>query len=233
MTVGGVLSRSLDLYLRFFVRFVLTAALVYVVIDFARAAVATLDTGSTGAFLFWLVVSLALSLVGFFWLTGALVEAVHDVRDGRIDTTIGELFERTRPKLPALIAAGVLAALGILVGLVLLIVPGLFLLTRWSLVAPVVVLEGKGPGDALGRSWELVRGHSWRVFAVIVITGIATSVLSRIVQSVVAAILPEFSGLWLGGLVADSLVAPFTAVAWTTIYFELARPAGEAPAPSA
>ena len=68
------------------------------------------------------------------------------------------MFQRVQPRLPALIVAGILAGLGIALGLVLLIVPGLFLLTIWSLIVPSIVVEGKSAGESFGRSRELVAG---------------------------------------------------------------------------
>jgi hypothetical protein len=230
MSVGGVLNDSFDLYQRFFWRFVATAAVVYVVLDFLSALLQTIsDNGLAVAF--WALVSAALGIIGFFWLAGALVEAVHDVRDGRIDTTIGELFERVRPRLPALIAAGVLAGLGILVGLILFIIPGLYLLTRWALIAPVVVLEKRSAGEAFTRSWELVKGHAWTVFGVIIVTGLGSAIVSGIIQGILRAILPDFLGDWLGALAAHVVTAPFVAIAWTIMYFQLAQPVAAEPAP--
>ena len=52
----------------------------------------------------------------------------------------------------------------------LLIVPGLFLLTIWIAVIPAVVLENRGIGESFGRSRELVRGNGWNVFGVIILT---------------------------------------------------------------
>jgi hypothetical protein len=225
VTVGRILNDSLDLYQRFFWRFVATAAVVYVVLDLLGALVAGIDSDNDLVLVFWALVSAALGIIGFFWLSGALVEAVQDLRDGRADTTIGDLYRRTRPRLPALIASGVLAALGVLVGLVLLIVPGLFLLTRWALIAPVVVLEKRSAGEAFSRSWELVKGHSWSVFGVIVVTGLGAAIISGIIQALLAAVLPDFLGAWLGALAAHVVTAPFVAIAWTLMYFALARPA--------
>ena len=229
MTVGGVLNDSFDLYQRFFWRFVATAAVVYVVLDFLSALLATISDNGV-AVAFWALVSAALGIIGFFWLAGALVEAVHDVRDGRVDTTIGELYERVRPRLPALIAAGVLAGLGILVGLILFIIPGLYLLTRWALIAPVVVLEKRSAGEAFTRSWELVKGHAWTVFGVIIVTGIGSAIVSGIIQGILRAILPDFLGDWLGAFAAHVVTAPFVAIAWTMMYFQLAQPVAAQPA---
>ena len=119
------------------------ALIVYLIVDLLNALVATLVGHGVGISLLLALLTTAVSLVGTFWLQGALVFAVDDVRDGRIDTTIGQLFERVRPYLGILILAGILAGLGIALGLVLLIVPGLILLTWWCLIVPVIVLEGK------------------------------------------------------------------------------------------
>ena len=45
----------------------------------------------------------------------------------------------------------------------LLVLPGLWLLTRWSLYAPAIVHEGLGAREGLARSAELVRGSFWAV----------------------------------------------------------------------
>jgi len=132
MTVSNVLAEGFDLYKRFFWRFVATAAVVFVVLDLVSAVADRAAGGSVTSEVLWSLIAVVLSFIGAFWLQGALIEAVRDVRDGRIDTTIAELYERTRPRLPALIAAGIVAGLAIALGLVLLVVPGLFLLTRWA-----------------------------------------------------------------------------------------------------
>ena len=54
-----------------------------------------------------------ISLVATFWVQGALIKAVEDVRDGRADFAIGETFEKMRPFLASIIVAGILAGLGI------------------------------------------------------------------------------------------------------------------------
>src|SRR5215210_3048400 len=46
----------------------------------------------------------------------------------------------------------------------LLVIPGMWLYTRWALATPVIRGEGIGPLAAMRRSNELVRGHFWLVF---------------------------------------------------------------------
>jgi hypothetical protein len=175
------------------------------------------------------LIATVVSLVGTFWLQGALVYAVDDVRDGRIDSSVGELFERVQPYLWTLIGAGILAGLGVAVGLVLLIVPGLILLTWWCLIVPVIVLEGKPVGESFGRSRELVRGHGWTVFGVVIITFLLSAIASGVIQSIFS-FLDSFLRYWIGGTIANAIVDPFLAIALTLMYFHLREPVAETPA---
>jgi hypothetical protein len=220
MSVGGILGESWALYTKFFRRFFVVAVIVYLIVNLLNALVATLFGHGVGISLLLAFITTVVSLVGTFWLQGALVFAVDDVRDGKIDTTIGQVFERVRPYLGTLIIAGVLAGLGIAVGLVLLIVPGLILLTWWCLIVPVIVLEGKQVGESFSRSRELVRGHAWTVFAVVVITAILTAIASGIIQSIFS-FLGSFLRYWIGGAIASAVVGPFFAVALTLMYLKL------------
>jgi hypothetical protein len=222
MTITEVLEEASHLYTRFFWRFVGTAAIVFVVLDLATALADRAGIESLTADLLWTLIALVLSLVGSFWMQGALVEAVSDVRDGRIDTTIGELYRRTRPKLAALIAAGIVAGIGIVIGLILLIVPGLFLLTRWALIPAVIVIEKRGAGDSFDRSWELTRGYGWTVFGSLLVSFLAYAVIQGVLRAVFLP-LPRFAAIWIGGLVAHSVATPLIALTGAVLYFRLAR----------
>jgi hypothetical protein len=230
VTVGGVLGEAWQLYTRFFSRFFVVAAIVFGLVNLINAILGSVIGSSAGVAFLVAIISMVVSLVGTFWLQGTLVYAVDDVRDGRIDSSIGELFERVRPYLGTLIVAGLLAGIGIAVGLVLIIVPGLVLLTWWCLIVPVIVLEGKQVGEAFTRSRELVRGHGWTVFGIVVISAIASAIASGIIQAIFS-FLGLFLRYWIGGTIASAIVGPFIAVALTITYFELRRSDDPAPAP--
>lgn len=172
------------------------------------------------------VVGGLIGLAGIFWLQGALVIAIDDVRDGRADLTITETLDRVRPRLNTLTLAGLLAALAIGIGLVLLVIPGLVLLTFWLLIVPVIMLEGVGVFASFGRSARLVRGNGWSVFAVIALT-----VLVLLLVSIVVSLIGSGADSVLARVVLDiitqTLTAPFIALAWTMAYYrlrELERP---------
>ena len=226
MDIGGVLSEALALYKRFLWQFFMTALVVFAVLDLLSALAASAAGDSVLAGVFWGVIALTIGVVGYFWVQAALVELVQDVRDGRADRTIGETYRAVQPRLPAVIAAGVLAAIGIGIGLLLLIVPGLFLLTIWSMLVPVIVLEGRSAGEAFTRSREVVRGNGWSVFGLILITFLLVGISSAVIRLILSP-LPGFLDDWLGSLVAHSLTVPFAAATLTTAYFQLTSRATE------
>jgi hypothetical protein len=228
VTVGGILGEAWGLYTKFFSRFFVVAVVVFLVVNLVNAVLGSIVGTGSGVALLVALITTIVSLVGTFWVQGALVYAVDDVRDGRIDSSVGDLFERVKPYLGTLIVAGILAGLGIAVGFVLLIVPGLVLLTWWCLIVPVIVLEGKQVGESFSRSRELVRGHGWTVFGVIIVSVIAIAIASGVIQSIFF-FLGSFLRYWIGGAIASAIVDPFLAVALTLMYFKLREgPAADA-----
>jgi hypothetical protein len=186
----------------------------------------------------WLagLIASAISLVALFWVQGALVKAVEDVRDGRADLSLGETFQRVRPQLGSIIVGGILAGIGIFVGLLLLIVPGLVLMTWWVLLIPVIVIEQRSAGEAFGRSRELVRGYGWGVFGIIVLA-ILLLIGFGIVLSIVLSPFADWLQSFLSNVISGTLTAPFIAVTWTILYYRLrgakeATVGAEAPAPA-
>src|SRR5215212_6065489 len=63
------------------------------------------------------IIFLAVSVIASFWFQGMVVEAVRDIQDGRRDMTLGELLRAPAPVLGTLIAAGLIAGIGVLIGL--------------------------------------------------------------------------------------------------------------------
>jgi hypothetical protein len=165
------------------------------------------------ALLFW-----ALSIL----YQGMVVKLVQDVQDGRRDHSIGDLLRSVEPVFWPLVAVSILFGLGVGLGFVLLIVPGLLLLVIWSVVAPVTVLERPGVFAAFGRSRTLVRGNGWNVFGVIVLV-----FLTVVVVSVAVGIATDSLGAVGRSLVqwaVNAALAPVTALSASVLYFELRQP---------
>jgi hypothetical protein len=209
---GEVISRTFNIYVDQASVLLPAAAVVYVVEGvLSRVLIAASPALA--------LLSIVLSIVASTLFTGMVVELVADLHDGRRDASPGKLLRAAMPVLGQLILLGLIAGFGILIGFILLIVPGLILITIWSVAAPVVVLERPGAMRALGRSRELVRGNGWQVFGVIVVLVILVSVLAAILDALGAA-----AGTGVGLVVAvivGILAAPIQALAQAVLYFEL------------
>lgn len=165
------------------------------------------------------LVALIISLIASTLFTGMVVELVSDIQDGRRDSSPGQLLRAASPVIGKLIFVGIVAGIGIVIGFVLLVVPGLILITIWSVAAPIVVLERPDGLGALGRSRELVRGNGWNVFAVILLLVILVGVVSFIIEAVANS-----AGTGVGlvvRVIVGILTAPISSLAAAVLYFEL------------
>jgi hypothetical protein len=206
---GVVVSRIFEIYRDQFWVLVGVAAVL-----FAIQFIAYLLLSSTAA-LSLAVLFLALSIL----YQGMVVKLVQDIQDGRRDHSVWDLVRSVEPVFWPLVAVSVLAGIGVALGFVLLIVPGLMLMVIWAVVAPVTVLERPGVFPAFGRSRELVRGNGWNVFGVLVLVFLAVLVLSLVagLASDSLGSLPRALVQW----VVNSAVAPLTALSASVLYFAL------------
>jgi hypothetical protein len=198
------------------------------------------------AFVIYLVAAVIAALLGLLGLFGALagsivlfialflvqaslVKAVQDVRDGRADLSIGQTVSAATPALGAVIGAGILAGIAITIGLILLIAPGLFLITIWAVIVPAIVIERAGVFGSFGRSQQLVRGYGWKVFGTLVLLWlilIAVDILLGIIFSVLHSSALR-SGI--STVVSGTLIAPYIALVVTLMYYRLVAAHGGGP----
>jgi hypothetical protein len=175
---------------------------------------------------FLLVPGASVAVAILFWALsvlyqGMVVKLVQDVEAERHDLSISKLLRSVEPVLLQLMAVSIIFAIGVAVGFVLLIIPGLWLLVMWSVVAPVTVLERPGIFAAFGRSMEMVRGNGWAVFGVIIIVSLAVLVVSLAVG--LATVSLGSVGRALVQWAVNAAVAPVSALSASVIYFTLQR----------
>jgi hypothetical protein len=204
-----IISRAFEIY-RTQVGTLLGAALLIYLVQFVVNLVLPDSLDAIGG-----IVSLI--LLAFF--TGMVVMLVRDLQDGHRDSSLGELFNSVTPVFVPVIVVSILFAIGVAIGFVLIIIPGLILLTIWSVAIPVTVVERPGIFRAFGRSRELVKGNGWQVFGTILLVWILAIIFAAIGAAIAAAI-----GGVIGALVAaiiSALIAPVTALTAALIYFAL------------
>jgi len=236
LDTARVFERIFAVYGAQFTLLIPAALVLFIPVALINGLVLSGDVGVLGLMLTWVVATVAT-----YWYQGMVVEATRDILDGRRDHTVGSLFGSAAPFIAPLFLVGLLAGIAIVIGLVLLIVPGLILLTIWAVIVPAIVIDRVGVFDSFGRSRELVRGSGWQVFGVIVVLFLLNLVLTGVVSAIVGGVSDDsFAGYALSDLIVRVLIAPISAVAATVMYVELRRvkgdplpedAAGSAPAP--
>src|SRR5262245_25451031 len=94
--------------------------------------------------------------------------------------SLGAALQKGFARFFPLLGLVILFALGIWVGFILFVIPGIMLMVRWSVAVPACVVEGTGPVASLGRSAALTKGHRWKIFGIFLLIWIASIVVAAL-----------------------------------------------------
>ena len=194
-----------------------------------------------------MLIGLVALLVVYPLVTGATTKAVSDTYLGN-PVTVGSALKVAWRKFGTLLMAQTVAGMIVLLGFILLVVPGILWMLSYTLIPPVVMIEaaerkgarpvpsppgdpGRGTlritdrGEIRRRSWELVKGNRGKVFVVLFVF-------------VVVQVLLATAGNWIAGMgfgagsnlarviqsiignVVTIVVAPLQTIAITLLYYD-------------
>ncbi|HTG47626.1 MAG TPA: hypothetical protein VK646_08220 [Actinomycetota bacterium] len=188
-----------------------------IVINGQTIAGTTVSTRSFGAFVFGGLIAAAIAVIISAVLQAALTRgaALASVGDP-VDTEAS--YRYGFRKFGSVLWISILVGLVVGIGFILLIIPGIIFLTMLAVTIPALIVEDQRGTAAMGRSWNLVKGHFWHVLGTIVVAAIITSV--------VGAILGLLGGSnwflqWIFGSIAQIITAPFAALVTVLLYVDL------------
>ena len=211
------------------------------------------------------VVSTVLTFIAVTMLNALLIVPVSEAVLGR-RMDAGAMWRRARGRLLAALGLALLIGLVTAVVVIVVLVPGaaaiaagattggagllvagvlaalvaVFLIyTRWSLAAPALVLERAPVTTAMRRSWRIVRGSTWRVFGILLLSGIIVAIGQAVITvpvgllaslpaagqpSPYASLPATFAQLLITGvgtIVAGAIFYPFSAAVSALLYIDL------------
>jgi hypothetical protein len=235
LTIGELLDRTFFYYRRHFVLFVGIAALPSVFLlafQLATVFVSPAEGGPLVIAVFSLV-TVVVYLVTSTLAHGATVVAVSQILLTR-ETNITEAFNSIRPRIGELVVISLNVGVRVMLGILLLIVPGILLALRYSVAIPVAVLEEAGISDSLSRSATLTKGHRWRIlliyfliFVLVIIGSMLWPFLTKVVGAIFSSEIragqtPVWEEVVLqsGNFLSQSLLSPLMTIALTLVYYD-------------
>jgi hypothetical protein len=185
------------------------------------------SSGSSGSLVFLQSLVLVVSLVASCLATAATFRLVVDAYLGRtVDPGASLRFALQR--LSAVIWVSLIVGLGVGIGTLLLIVPGVYLFVAWSVAVPVLLSENLRGMAALRRSRELVRGRWWSCAGVLVLALLMAIIVAAVILIALTGIFGSngsdsalFFEQGVASLIANTLVLPFWVAATAVLYIDL------------
>lgn len=168
-STSEIVDAAFALYRRNAMQYIVLTAICYSpVLIVSLLLVARGPAIGTGA-LFAALPVYIVTMLAFAVVSAAIVRIGSDVYLGR-EPDVNATIKAVMPRLPALIGGAILASLLAFVGLLLFIFPVFYVLTVTFAINPAIVLENKGPTDALSRSVALTKGRKGHVFLTLLLT---------------------------------------------------------------
>ena len=171
------------------------------------------------------IIAFAVALLLRALVQGCLVRATIADSQGRragLDECLKVAMARALP----LIGVSFLFVIGLMVGMILLIVPGIMFAAAYAVVAPVVVEERVGVIEAFRRTSQLTRGARWKIFGLGLLILVAIWLIEAVV-GVIAIVLfqqgydPFSLSILLFNILVGTIVATFSSTIQTALYVEL------------
>ena len=119
---------------------------------------------------------IALMLCGTLLQATLIVATINDL--GGKPVLLGDCFAKAVQKILPLLGLGIVTAIGIGFGFLLLIVPGVILLLMWMVATPVMMAEDKGVFDSLTRSAQLTSGSKGMLFVLVIIFAVLSMIIA-------------------------------------------------------
>ncbi|MDA0338892.1 MAG: hypothetical protein O2910_03490 [Proteobacteria bacterium] len=222
-SIGEVIAESFSILIKNLVPFLVLAIILVAIPGFILNRL-TYSAGSLEAIQTLTIVGSLISGVLGYVLTAAIVYGAFQTMTGKT-ASLGEIVSRGLGVVLPVIGVALLVGIGTAIGTLLLVVPGIILMTMWAVAIPAAVLERPGVIASITRSAELTKGNRWQVFGLYVVYAVIALVIGLIFGG--AAVAGSMGGGG-GGLIFVIFSVLFTAalqayfgVAVTVLYGKL------------
>jgi len=166
----------------------------------------------------WLLANTAISLFVSAILTSSLIKITFETLRGG-EASIKESLSVCVKYFFQVALGSVFVIFLVVIGMVLLLIPGLIAAVRLYFTIPAIVVEDLSATDAMSRSNDLSDGYRWSIFAIVIGTGIVNAIVAKIIGSF---FLPDQPALYFNCVYAfAALFTPLVAIFQTVAYHDI------------
>jgi hypothetical protein len=229
--IGEILSAAFQLYRRYWRTLLAIAAVVVVPLTLLQYGIGhwfrtngqQLQDPAEVSTSFWAVASASLlaALVGLLLyqvLTGAITRTIAAEVAGQ-DLGLEQSYRFGFARLGPILVVSILVGLATLLGLIVFIIPGIYIGVRLAVSTQALVVENKRGTEAMRRSWDLVAGHWWHAAFTLLVAGLLTGVVNAVITA------PFSAGAWflqgIAAAVATTVTLPYGALVGVLLYLDL------------
>ena len=151
---------------------------------------------------------------------GAIAYAVYQAMSGKI-VGMGDALGRGTATIVPLVLTSILMTLGMMLGMLLLIVPGFILICMWFVAIPACVVEKTGPVESLQRSAFLTKGCRLQIFALVLLTFVLIAILVGAISFLIASITGSYVAAALVAAIIGIVPQAFASVLYAIVYYDL------------
>jgi Membrane domain of glycerophosphoryl diester phosphodiesterase len=165
----------------------------------------------------WLLAALV-GLLLYQVLTGAITRTIATEVAGQ-DLGLEQSYRFGFARLGPVLVVSILVGLATLLGLIVFIIPGIYIGVRLAVSIQALVIEDRRGTEAMRRSWDLVGGHWWHAAFTLLVAGLITGVVNAVITA------PFSAGAWLlqgiAAAVATTVTLPYGALVGVLLYLDL------------
>jgi hypothetical protein len=230
MGIGEILGTAFQLYRRHWRTLLAIAAVVVVPLtllqylfgDLVRTQGETtrngvVETATWSVGIAGLLAALA-GILMYLVLTGAITRAVAAEVAGE-DPSVEQSYRFGFHRLGSVLLVSVLVGLAIIGGLILFVIPGIYVGVRLCVSIEALVVEGRRGTEAMGRSWSLVGGHWWHAFFTLLVAALLTGIVNAVITAPFGATNWFVQGV--AAAVATVVTLPYGVLVGVLLYLDL------------
>jgi hypothetical protein len=229
--IGEILSAAFQLYRRHWRTLMAIAAVVVVPLTLLQYGIGhwfrtngqQLQDQVVVSTSFWAVASASLlaALVGLLLyqvLTGAITRNIAAEVAGQ-DLGLEQSYRFGFARLGPILVVSILVGLATGLGLIVFIIPGIYIGVRLAVSTQALVVEDKRGTEAMRRSWDLVGGRWWHAALTLLVAGLITAVVNAVITG------PFSAGAWflqgVAAAIATTVTLPYGALVGVLLYLDL------------